>query len=66
LKLGKYLPGSHIPIVSNRRIISEKPDVVILFAWHYADAIASRLRKEGVTAELLMPLPDFATYATGE
>ncbi len=59
LKLGKYLPGAHIPIVSNKRIIEEQPDNLVLMAWHYADPIMARLRKEGVKSRFVMPLPDF-------
>lgn len=59
LKIGKFTPGSHIPIVSNQRIIDEQPDNLVLLAWHYADAIVERLRKEGVKSRLLIPLPEF-------
>ena len=31
LKQNKFLPGSHIPIVSEDRIIKLKPDYVIIF-----------------------------------
>ncbi|WDP88650.1 MAG: methyltransferase domain-containing protein [Desulfobacter sp.] len=33
-KQGKYLPGSHIPIVHPNRIEAAKPDYVILFPWN--------------------------------
>jgi hypothetical protein len=59
LKLGKYLPGTHIPIVSNKRFIEDQPDNLILLAWHYADPIMRRLRSEGVNSRLLIPLPQF-------
>lgn len=57
LKIGKFLPGSHIPVVSNRQILEDQPPVVVLLAWHYGREIAERLRKEGVRADLIMPLP---------
>lgn len=59
LKIGKFLPGCHIPVVSNRRLIEEQPDAIILLAWHYADEIADRLRREGVKSRLFVPLPFF-------
>jgi SAM-dependent methyltransferase len=59
LKLGHYLPGRHIPIVDNRRIAKEQPDVLVLMAWHYADKIVPRLRSEGIRSQLVMPLPEF-------
>ncbi len=59
LKIGKYIPGCHIPIVSNRRIVAEQPEYLVLLAWHYGEEIETRLRKEGVRSQLIMPLPTF-------
>lgn len=59
LKLGRYLPGKHIPIVNNRRILVEQPDFVMLLAWHYSEFIVQRLRAEGVRSTLVTPLPEF-------
>lgn len=63
LKLGLYVPGKHIPVVNNRRIIDEQPDFLVLLAWHYADFIAKRLRDEGVRAKLVMALPEFTVLS---
>lgn len=59
LKLGKYQPGTQIPIVNNKRIIEEQPDAVVLMAWHYADPIVKRLREEGFKGEIYAPLPEW-------
>ena len=59
LKLDKFLPGRHIPIVDNRRMYEERPENVVILAWHYTDYIVERLRAEGVTANLILPLPEF-------
>ena len=60
LKLGKYLPGKHIPIVDNRRIVAEQPDYLVLLAWHFTEAITARVRAEGVRSRLVVPLPGLA------
>jgi SAM-dependent methyltransferase len=39
LKQGLYTPGSHIPILAVKRLLEDQPDVVILFAWNFADEI---------------------------
>lgn len=57
LKLGHYIPGCHIPIVHNSQIIDDQPEVVMLLAWHYADAIIARLRREGYFGLIYQPLP---------
>jgi len=59
LKLGLYVPGKHIPVVNNRRIIEDQPKYLVLLAWHYTDFIVKRLRSEGVKSTLLTALPDF-------
>ena len=58
LKLGMYLPGQHIPIVENSRLIDEQPDYVLLLAWHYASAISKELRDRGLRSKLIVPLPE--------
>lgn len=58
LKLGKYLPGRHIPIVNNQRLIDEQPPFVLLLAWHYAQPIAEQLRERGLRSEMWVPMPD--------
>ena len=62
LKLGKYLPGKHIPIVNNQRLIDEQPRHVLLLAWHYAQPIAEQLRQRGLKSELFVPMPEVAKF----
>jgi len=59
LKLGKYLPGSHIAVVPNRLLKDEDPPYIVLLAWHYGTEIAARLRAEGIKSRLVAPLPFF-------
>jgi SAM-dependent methyltransferase len=58
LKLNLHLPGKHIPIVNNQRLIDDQPDYVVLLAWHYAGAIRQELRERGLRSKLVMPLPE--------
>lgn len=58
LKLGLHLPGKHIPVVNNQRLIDEQPDYVVLLAWHYAEPIAEQLRARGLKSKLVVPLPE--------
>jgi SAM-dependent methyltransferase len=38
-KQGKYLPGSHIPILPPAVLSEDKPDIVLIFPWNIADEI---------------------------
>lgn len=42
-KLGKYLPGSRIPIVSDSYLQRDKPDWVLILPWNLRDEIALQL-----------------------
>lgn len=59
LKLGMYLPGKHIPVVNNQRLIDEQPDYVVILAWHYAGPIMHQLKARGLRSDFVIPLPDF-------
>jgi SAM-dependent methyltransferase len=58
LKLGKFLPGRHIPIVNNQRLIDEQPENVLLLAWHFAQPIAEQLRERGSQSTFYVPMPE--------
>ena len=42
-KQGRYLPGSHIPVVAPDQIEAKKPDFIIIFPWNLRDEIAAQL-----------------------
>lgn len=42
-KIGKYLPGSRIPIVSEDVLQRERPDYIVMLPWNLADEIRARL-----------------------
>jgi SAM-dependent methyltransferase len=38
-KQGKFMPGSHIPIFSPKRLYSERPDFVLILPWNISEEI---------------------------
>lgn len=42
-KQGRFLPGSHIPVVAPGRIDAEKPDFIIIFPWNLRDEVMAQL-----------------------
>jgi hypothetical protein len=58
LKQGRFSPGAHIPVLPSSALATEKPDVVVILAWIYAEPILKR--KEAYIAAggtFLVPLP---------
>ncbi|HUF81699.1 MAG TPA: class I SAM-dependent methyltransferase [Burkholderiales bacterium] len=41
-KQGKYLPGSHIPILAPQALAEHRPEIVLILAWNIADEIGAR------------------------
>ena len=57
LKIGKYLPGTLIPVVDESKIFEDQPDYALILSWHIADELASIIRKNGFKGKFISPLP---------
>jgi hypothetical protein len=58
LKIGKYAPGNHIPVLPDAELIKQMPDYALLLAWNFADEIMKNLeeyRKKG--GKFIIPIP---------
>jgi hypothetical protein len=42
-KMGKLMPGSHIPIVGEERIKHDHPDFILILPWNIRDEIVNQL-----------------------
>jgi hypothetical protein len=58
LKIGKYMPGTRIPVVDETRLFSDQPDCALIFSWHIADELAAKLKAKGYRGRLITPLPN--------
>ncbi|OGL87584.1 hypothetical protein A3I42_03845 [Candidatus Uhrbacteria bacterium RIFCSPLOWO2_02_FULL_49_11] len=59
-KVGKFMPGTHIPIVGNEILLREQPEYVVILAWHYGDYIMKQWRKKGLNSKFILPLPEMS------
>jgi hypothetical protein len=41
-KQGKFMPGSHIPIISPAELASAKPEVVLILPWNISDEVVAQ------------------------
>jgi len=56
-KIGNYIPGKKIPILSEKKLYNDPPDFVILFSWHIASELKLNLKKKGFKGKFIIPLP---------
>jgi len=58
-KQGKYLPLSHIPVVSEDVLKKEKPDYIIILPWNISDEITKQLNyTKSWGAQLFTAIPE--------
>jgi len=60
-KIGRFIPGTCIPVVSEDDLVSNDPRAVVLFSWHLKDLIVPKLRERGFDGEIIVPLPTLVT-----
>ena len=56
-KIGNYIPGKKIPILSEKKLYNDPPDFVILFSWHISSELKRNLKKKGFKGKFIIPLP---------
>lgn len=59
-KQGLFLPGSHIPIYHENKILSDPPDYIVILAWNFAEEIIKKneaLKSRGI--HFILPNKDF-------
>jgi hypothetical protein len=56
-KIGKYIPGTRIPVLEEERLFSDQPEYALLLSWHIADELIPKLRSRGFQGQYIIPLP---------
>lgn len=58
LKIGRFTPGMHIPVVSDGELVGDPPDYALLLAWNFADEIMNNLREfSNKGGKFIIPIP---------
>ncbi len=60
-KQGKFLPGSHIPILHPEVLQNEKPDFLLILPWNIADEIIGQLTE--YRGQFVIPIPEIKIVA---
>jgi len=56
-KIGKYIPGTIIPVVEEKRLFEDQPEYALLLSWHIAQELIPKLREKGYKGKFIIPLP---------
>lgn len=57
-KIGKYMPGTNIPIVNEKIINKKRPDYLLILSWHISEVLIKNFKKKGFKGKFIVPLPN--------
>lgn len=57
-KIGKYVPGTVIPVLEESKLYKDQPDYALLLSWHIADELAPKIKAKGFRGKFIVPLPN--------
>jgi len=59
MKVGRFTPGTHIPVLPVETLLAKQPDYVLILAWNFADEIMKQeaaYRSRG--GRFILPIPE--------
>lgn len=56
-KIGKYVPGTMIPVLDEGKLYKDQPDFVLLLSWHIAKELIPKIKAKGFRGDFIVPLP---------
>jgi SAM-dependent methyltransferase len=56
-KLNKYIPGTRIPVLDEKKLFEDQPEYALLLSWHITDELVSNLKSKGFKGKFISPLP---------
>jgi 2-polyprenyl-3-methyl-5-hydroxy-6-metoxy-1,4-benzoquinol methylase len=66
-KIGKFLPGTHIPIYAPEQLAQTKPNYILILPWNLREEISRQLSYAGSWGgKLVFPIPELEVVSPGE
>lgn len=62
-KIGRLMPGTRIPVISEDEVLSNYPDYLLILSWHIADELIPKLIEKGFAGQFIVPLPQISITA---
>ncbi len=57
-KQNKYMPGSHIPILSPAAVVEARPDLVLILPWNIAEEVKSQFSEDLPNTQFVTAVPE--------
>ena len=57
-KIGKYMPGTRIPVLDETILYEDQPEFVLMLSWHIADELIPKIKDKGYKGKFITPLPE--------
>ena len=58
LKIGRFTPGTHIPVLADEALLEQRPDFALLLAWNFAEEIMGNLKAfSDAGGKFIIPIP---------
>ncbi|MAG92076.1 methyltransferase [Candidatus Woesearchaeota archaeon] len=57
LKISKFTPGMHIPVVPESKLFNDQPGYALLLSWNIKDILIPKLRGAGYKGKFIVPNP---------
>lgn len=57
-KVGKYVPGTLIPVLDEAKLYADQPEYAMLLSWHIADELIPKIKAKGFKGAFIVPLPE--------
>jgi hypothetical protein len=57
-KVGKYMPGTLVPVVDEAKLFEDQPEYALLLSWHIADELMPKLTERGFAGRYIIPLAE--------
>ena len=56
-KIGRYMPGTVIPVREETALYEEQPDYALCLSWHIWEELKPKLERRGFRGDFIVPLP---------
>ncbi len=57
-KIGKFMPGTIIPVLEESKLFEDHPEYALLLSWHIADELVGKIKARGYRGKFIVPLPE--------